>query len=101
MSDHDAKTKADGAESASTAGLGRCPIGMDDHYVLCSVRTCNVCRLNREAEALARADVGDGIDWRDPANLGATAPQRATFRRGYIAGAMRPNAALTGAAHEK
>ena len=84
--------------SDSTAGLGRCPIGLDAHHTICSAGTCDVCRLEREAEQLARADVGDGIDWRDPANLGETAIQRAAFRRGYIAGVKRHNAEITGRA---
>jgi hypothetical protein len=37
-------------------------------------------------EKLARADVGEGLDWNDLANIGATAMQRAAFRRGFAAG---------------
>ena len=96
MSDEKPQTESEGSigQSASTGGLERCPIGMDDSHVFCSAGTCTICRLDREAELFARADIGEGIDWRDPANLGATAPQRAAFRRGYIAGAMRSNAEL-------
>lgn len=47
--------------------------------------------LESEAEMLARKEFGDDIDWSDPANLGATAMQRAWFRIGYKVGVLRSN----------
>ena len=42
-------------------------------------------QLEEIAEKFAREDAGGSkLDWSSPENLGVTAMQRASFRRGYI-----------------
>jgi hypothetical protein len=69
-----------GTASALTAGLECCEL---------------------RSEELARLDCGgDDIDWADPSKLGATARQRAAFRRGYKAGCWDAGDAATLAERE-